>query len=450
MVSHPQATAQCARFLRERLPRRRACGRAAPRPTRCCRVRDAGEPRRRAGLAAGRRALRLRGAGRATWRTTPTTSRASCGWPRPARCRPRRAGAAKTSIVFWGGGDESPGWLVDVLARVSGRGVNLTRIESRPRRVRLGHYMFFADLEGRPPTAGERGPGGAARPGGGGARAGLLPVTGDGPADWTLGYTAAHRGAARELTFSTEAGDSEPGPVSALPGPAGLGSAAGSSGRVLVLNASYEPINVCTVRRAAVLILKNRAEVLEQGEWALHAESLTLAAPGGHPAADLRAHPARRPPAQDHPPRGVRPRPLDLPVLRPRARQPHRRPRDPALEGRRLRRGTTSSPAARPATGARATACPGRPTWCRVTAPEGAQLHDLHPRGRARPSPRPGSSTSWPPMGEEQGATGRMSRRAAPSDSRRDQRPATVGPLQPPPLARWSPASGRWPPPPSR
>jgi prephenate dehydratase len=34
--------------------------------------------------------------------------------------------------------------------------VNLTRIESRPRRVRLGHYMFFADLDGaaeRPPVS---------------------------------------------------------------------------------------------------------------------------------------------------------------------------------------------------------------------------------------------------------------------------------------------------------
>jgi 5-methylcytosine-specific restriction endonuclease McrA len=48
---------------------------------------------------------------------------------------------------------------------------------------------------------------------------------------------------------------------------------------VLVLNASYEPINVCTVRRAAVLILKNRAEVIEQGSRALHAESITLPRP---------------------------------------------------------------------------------------------------------------------------------------------------------------------------
>lgn len=48
---------------------------------------------------------------------------------------------------------------------------------------------------------------------------------------------------------------------------------------MLVLNASYEPINVCTVRRAAVLLLKSRAEVLEQADWALHAETLTMPRP---------------------------------------------------------------------------------------------------------------------------------------------------------------------------
>jgi prephenate dehydratase len=55
----------------------------------------------------------------------------------------------KTSIVFWGFNDVSPGALVDVLTELSSRGINLTKIESRPRRVGgLGHYMFFADLEG--------------------------------------------------------------------------------------------------------------------------------------------------------------------------------------------------------------------------------------------------------------------------------------------------------------
>jgi 5-methylcytosine-specific restriction endonuclease McrA len=34
--------------------------------------------------------------------------------------------------------------------------------------------------------------------------------------------------------------------------------------QVLVLNASYEPLNVCTVRRAHVLVFKGKAEVLEE------------------------------------------------------------------------------------------------------------------------------------------------------------------------------------------
>jgi 5-methylcytosine-specific restriction endonuclease McrA len=33
---------------------------------------------------------------------------------------------------------------------------------------------------------------------------------------------------------------------------------------VLVLNASYEPLNVCTVRRAHVLVFKGKAEVIEE------------------------------------------------------------------------------------------------------------------------------------------------------------------------------------------
>jgi 5-methylcytosine-specific restriction endonuclease McrA len=48
---------------------------------------------------------------------------------------------------------------------------------------------------------------------------------------------------------------------------------------VLVLNATYEPINVCTVRRAIVLMLKAKAEVLEEAEWSLHAERFALARP---------------------------------------------------------------------------------------------------------------------------------------------------------------------------
>ncbi len=55
----------------------------------------------------------------------------------------------KTSLVFWGSGAESPGWLVRCLDEFARRDINLTKIESRPRRERLGRYMFFADLNGR-------------------------------------------------------------------------------------------------------------------------------------------------------------------------------------------------------------------------------------------------------------------------------------------------------------
>jgi 5-methylcytosine-specific restriction endonuclease McrA len=48
---------------------------------------------------------------------------------------------------------------------------------------------------------------------------------------------------------------------------------------VLVLNATYEPINVCSVRRAVVLLLKDKAELLERGGWELHSENATLARP---------------------------------------------------------------------------------------------------------------------------------------------------------------------------
>ena len=48
---------------------------------------------------------------------------------------------------------------------------------------------------------------------------------------------------------------------------------------MLVLNATYEPINVCTVRRAVVLLLKAKAEVVESGDRDLHSETATLRRP---------------------------------------------------------------------------------------------------------------------------------------------------------------------------
>ena len=135
---------------------------------------------------------------------------------------------------------------------------------------------------------------------------------------------------------------------------------------MLVLNATYEPINVCTVRRAAVLLLKDKAEIIEHAQLRAALRERDDPAPGRDPPRDVRQGPARHAPPQDHAPRRLRPRRLDVPVLR-RAREPHRRPRHPALEGRNARRGRTSSPPARRATAARATRCRRRSACTRAT-----------------------------------------------------------------------------------
>ena len=45
------------------------------------------------------------------------------------------------------------------------------------------------------------------------------------------------------------------------------------------MNATYEPVNVCTVRRAVVLLLKEKAEIIERAERELHSTSTTMARP---------------------------------------------------------------------------------------------------------------------------------------------------------------------------
>lgn len=57
-----------------------------------------------------------------------------------------RTGADKTSICFIA--SHRPGSLHRVLGHLAGRGINLTRIESRPVVNRPWEYTFFADMEG--------------------------------------------------------------------------------------------------------------------------------------------------------------------------------------------------------------------------------------------------------------------------------------------------------------
>ncbi|BBX64105.1 prephenate dehydratase [Mycobacterium saskatchewanense] len=59
---------------------------------------------------------------------------------------PPRTGTDRTSVVLRI--DNSPGALVAALAEFGIRGIDLTRIESRPTRTGLGTYVFFADCVG--------------------------------------------------------------------------------------------------------------------------------------------------------------------------------------------------------------------------------------------------------------------------------------------------------------
>ncbi|MEE6178145.1 prephenate dehydratase [Mycobacterium sp. 050134] len=64
----------------------------------------------------------------------------------PPGSPPPRTGADRTSVVLRI--DNSPGALVAALTEFGMRGIDLTRIESRPTRTGLGTYVFFADCVG--------------------------------------------------------------------------------------------------------------------------------------------------------------------------------------------------------------------------------------------------------------------------------------------------------------
>jgi prephenate dehydratase len=153
VISHPQALPQCERFLREHLPgaERGTVGSTAEAVQR---VAESDEPWAAIGSRISAELYGCRLLAEAIEDHAGNETRFV--WLAPGDA-PEEGGQSKTSVVFWGFNDESPGALVGVLNEFAERGINLTKIESRPRRVQLGHYMFFADLDGAagdPPVAG--------------------------------------------------------------------------------------------------------------------------------------------------------------------------------------------------------------------------------------------------------------------------------------------------------
>jgi prephenate dehydratase len=151
--SHPQGLAQCARFLRAHLPH----AEQIPATSTAEAVRRAvASPDLTAAIAPAR-AAELHGGVvlRERIEDDPDNATRFVVLAAAGTAPPSGAGPFKTSVLFAGAGDDSPGWLVRCLSEFAFRGVNLTKIESRPRRRQLGHYLFLVDLEG----AAQDGPG---------------------------------------------------------------------------------------------------------------------------------------------------------------------------------------------------------------------------------------------------------------------------------------------------
>ena len=145
VLSHPQASAQCAHFIRERLPNAEV--RAAASTAEAVRVVSEEEaPWAALGAAS---AAELYGCSVLEDGVEDAPDNVTrFVWVAPAGTASEGDGPWRTSLVFSELGEDRPGALVDALRVFSDREVNLTRIESRPLRQGLGRYMFFCDLEG--------------------------------------------------------------------------------------------------------------------------------------------------------------------------------------------------------------------------------------------------------------------------------------------------------------
>ena len=146
VLSHPQPLAQCQRFLRERFPAvelRSVSSTAAA-------VRMVSESARPWAALGARAAAELYGCELLLEGVEDQDDNVTrFVWIAPEGAEPEGEGPWKTSLVFSELGADHPGALVDALREFSERGINLTRIESRPLRQGLGRYMFFCDLEGK-------------------------------------------------------------------------------------------------------------------------------------------------------------------------------------------------------------------------------------------------------------------------------------------------------------
>jgi len=141
ILSHPQALAQCRRFLREQYPLAEI--RTTGSTSHAARL--AQEFPEMAAIAGADTAERygLKILAREIQDEKANVTRFIV----VARDRAKATGRDKTSLIVYLDKDR-PGALFAILQEFAERQINLTRIESRPSRRELGDYYFYIDLEG--------------------------------------------------------------------------------------------------------------------------------------------------------------------------------------------------------------------------------------------------------------------------------------------------------------
>ncbi len=141
VYSHPQALGQCRRFLERCFPRVQALAALSTAAA----VEEMQQSKEVAAAIATARAAQLYGAeilARGIQDSPSNLTR----FVVLAHADHSPTGRDKTSLCF-AFSDDRPGLLHGVLKEFAQRGINLTKIESRPTKQSLGQYIFLIDLE---------------------------------------------------------------------------------------------------------------------------------------------------------------------------------------------------------------------------------------------------------------------------------------------------------------
>lgn len=142
VYSHPQALAQCRRYIAEHLPEAEPVASLSTAGA----VKDMGSSTRPAAAITSRRAAEIFGA-KVFDRNIEDSANNKTRFVVLAPNDAERTGRDKTSVCF-DFTEDAAGTLHGTLGEFASRGINMLKVESRPDKRSLGRYVFLIDIEG--------------------------------------------------------------------------------------------------------------------------------------------------------------------------------------------------------------------------------------------------------------------------------------------------------------